>query len=86
MSYVGRVLTSKGLKPDDEKVRAVKEIEKPENVKELQKFLESVNYLGKFIENLSEKSEPLRKLLQKDVSWHWGKDQETAFETLRKVL
>ena len=45
-----------------------------------------MNYLGKFTENLSEKSEPLRKLLQKDVSWHWEKDQETAFETLEESV
>ena len=32
VSYVGHVLTSEGLKPDDEKVRAVKEMKKPENV------------------------------------------------------
>ena len=57
----------------------------PENKKELQTFLGFVNYLGKFIENPSEKSEPSRKLLQKDVGWLWEKDQETAFETLKQV-
>ena len=43
----------------------------PENVKELQTFIGFIQYLSKFIPNLSEISAPLRKLLEKDTLWHW---------------
>ncbi|XP_033749332.1 uncharacterized protein K02A2.6-like [Pecten maximus] len=39
LSYVGHKLTDRGVKPDDEKVRAVKDMCQPENKKELQTFL-----------------------------------------------
>ena len=39
----------------------------PESKKELQRFLAMVNYLGKFAPNLSENTENLRKLLEKDT-------------------
>ena len=68
-------LSSEGLKPNGEKVRAVKEMKQPGNTKELMTFLGFLNYLGKFIPNLSDKTSPLRKLLEKDVQWYWGKEQ-----------
>ena len=33
--YVGHILSKDGFKPDSEKIRAVKEMKPPENVKEL---------------------------------------------------
>jgi len=75
LTYVGHVLSSEGLKPNGEKVRAVKEMKQPGNTKELMTFLGFLNYLGKFIPNLSDKTSPLRKLLEKDVQWYWGKEQ-----------
>ena len=67
ISYVGHVLTEQGVKPDPEKVRAVKEMPPPTNVKELQTLLGFVQYLAKFIANLSEITSPLRQLLEKDI-------------------
>ena len=46
ISYVGHVLTGLGVKPDPEKVRAVKEMPPPTNVKELQTLLGFVQYLA----------------------------------------
>lgn len=39
LTYVGHRLTDTGLKPDPERIRAVQEMESPENVKNLQTFL-----------------------------------------------
>ena len=86
ISYCGHVITNEGLQPDEEKVRAVKTMKKPENVKELMTFLGFINYLGKFIQNLSDKTAPLRKLLENDIHWYWGKEQDDAFETLKHAV
>ncbi|MCG7877651.1 MAG: RNase H-like domain-containing protein, partial [Candidatus Thiodiazotropha endolucinida] len=86
VTYVGHVLTGKGCKPDPEKCRAVKEMKRPENVKELQTFMGFIQYLAKFIENLSEISAPLRTLLEKDVQWHWDHEQQLAFDTLKEKV
>ena len=70
ISYVGHVLTGQGVKPDSEKVRAVKEMPPPPNIKELQTLLGFVQYQAKFIANMSEITAPLRQLLEKDFQWH----------------
>ena len=64
ISYAGDVLRGQVCRPDPEKVRAVKEMPPPTNVKEIQTLLGFVQYLGKFIANLSEIIAPLRQLLE----------------------
>lgn len=56
VTYVGHVFTPDGLKPDPKKTAAFIEIPAPTDVFRLQRFLGMVNYLGKFIPNLSEPS------------------------------
>ena len=69
-TYVGHVLSDKGVKPDSEKCRAINIMEEPKDISELQTLMGLVQYLGKFIPNLSEVTAPLRKLQEKAVLWH----------------
>ena len=56
---------------------------KPNNVKELRTFLGMVNYLAKFIENLSRKSHILRELDRNNSEWIWTEEHSKAFEDLK---
>jgi hypothetical protein len=84
--YVGHLITSEGLKPDPEKVRAVLEMKAPQSVKELRTFLGFIQYLGKFLPNLSTESAPLRQLLEKEIAWHWNQEQEQSFNKLKQMI
>lgn len=86
VKFLGHLFSASGLLPDPSKVEGIAALKTPSNIPELQRFLGSVTYLGKFIENLSQLTEPLRKLLKKDVIWHWTFDQENAFQKLKQVL
>ena len=86
VSYMGHILSAEGLKPDPEKVKAVLEMEKPKNVKELQRFQGFVTYLSKFAPHLSEVSEPLRRLINKDTIWMWQDQQEEAFNEVKRIV
>lgn len=86
VKFLGHVVTSDGLKPDPEKLETISKIKRPENVKELQRFLGLVTYLSKFIENMADITCPLRQLLQKDVEWMWDHEQEEAFRKLKERL
>ncbi|UYV74104.1 hypothetical protein LAZ67_11002126, partial [Cordylochernes scorpioides] len=55
IKFLGHIFTSDGIKADEEKVKAIDNIKSPSNRKELQRiFLGMVQYLHKFIPNLSE--------------------------------
>ena len=84
--YVGHLITSQGLKPDPEKIRAVKEMQQPQSVKELRTFLGFIQYLGKFLPNLATESASLRQLLEKEVSWHWNQAQQESFNKLKQMV
>ena len=85
ITYVGHTLSSEGLKPDSDKLRAVEQMKAPTNKKELQTFLGFVQYLAKFLPNMSDVSAPLRQLLHKEVEWHWENEQEKSFQTLKNM-
>ena len=71
VSYVGHIFTPNGLKPDPKKATVITEMPAPTDVTGLQRLLGMVNYLGKFIPNLSELSSTLWELTKKDTAWSW---------------
>lgn len=86
VSYVGHVLSSDRLKPDPQKVKAIRGMPCPTNREELKRFLGVVTYVSKFIPNMSQISAPLRQLLEKDVEWSWDQAQEQAFTHLKTAI
>lgn len=58
----------------------------PSNVNELQRFLGMVNYLGPFIDNLSQKTSCLRSLLSKNTKWSWSHEHNTEYYSLKQII
>ena len=71
--YLGHKLTVNGIEPDENKIKSILEMAKPENKKDVQRILVLINYFGQFIPNLLELAVPLRELLVKNKPWQWGK-------------
>ena len=85
VKYVGHVVTSEGLKIDPDKVRAVREMPRPESKEDIQRFLGFVQYIAKFIPGLSEVDGPLRELTRKDVEFVWEEPQQKSFQKLKDM-
>jgi hypothetical protein len=62
---LGHVISEHGMKPDENKVKAVLNFPKPTNVKEIKSFLELSGYYRKFIKSYSAKAKPITNLLKK---------------------
>ena len=86
IEYLGQVIDQEGLKKDPKKVKAILEMKTPENVSDVRRFLGMVNQQMKFLPNLAEKTKPLRDLLHKENDWIWDRNQEEAFNQLKKDL
>ena len=67
--YQGQVFSEAGMSPDPSKVEAITELVPPTNVTELRQFLGMVNYLGRYLKNLSAVLKPISELLQNDKMW-----------------
>ena len=85
VKYVGHTFGSDGLKPSADRVQAILDMPLPQDRKSLQRFMGMVNYLNKFIPNLSSVSKPLRELLNHS-EWHWIKKQQEAYDILISLI
>ena len=65
VTYVGHTFTSQGLKVSERHVEAILQMDEPQDKTELMRFNGMINYLGKYIPNLSGLNKPLRQLLEK---------------------
>ncbi|XP_060810750.1 uncharacterized protein K02A2.6-like [Amyelois transitella] len=84
VTYLGHVFDAEGMRPDYNKIKAIKEMPVPKDKKSLERFLGVINYLSKFIRNYSESAIPLTTLLKKDSEWQWEESAQQAFETLKQ--
>ena len=86
VEYLGHNISAEGLRPTNEKIRAITEAPVPEDTTQLRAFLGLLNYYGKFLKNLSNLLAPLYKLLEKKTCWVWGKEQQLAFVKAKTQL
>lgn len=86
VKYMGQILSSEGMCPDPDKVKAVVEMPRPKNLKDVQRLIGLVTYLSKYLPHLSETCEPLRRLTVKDTLWHWESQQEDAFKAVKQLV
>ncbi|KMQ92398.1 enzymatic polyprotein endonuclease reverse [Lasius niger] len=84
--YLGHVIGSDGVKPDPNKIHAMKNFPIPKNPKNIKQFLGLTGYYRRFIKNFSKIAKPLTDLLKKDKPFIWTPLQENAFATLRNEL
>ena len=71
VSFIGHIATSEGLQADPAKVEAIRNMPAPTDKAGVQRLLGLVQYLSKFLPNLTDVIKPLRELTQNDVEWHW---------------
>ena len=86
LNFMGHISSKDGIKITKERVKAIQDAKKPENVSEVRSFLGLVNFCGRYIKNLASIEEPLRRLTRKRVSWYWGPEQEKSFQELKYRL
>ena len=83
IKYLSLMITTKGIKMDKKKLSAVFDWSILENLKNIQSFLSFANFYKRFIRDFSKIAAPLNALVKKDILFHWGPDQQKAFDILK---
>jgi len=86
VKFLGHLVSSDGIKPDPEKVKAIMEMNPPCNKKEARRFMGMVNYLSKFSKNLSELCVPIFSVMGQKSEWYWGVEQQRSFDMIKTEL
>ncbi|XP_038679469.1 uncharacterized protein LOC119980745, partial [Tripterygium wilfordii] len=83
---LGFIVSRKGIEVDPDKVKAILEMPPPRTEKEVRGFLGRLNYIARFISQLTATCEPIFKLLRKSNSTEWNEDCQIAFEKIKQYL
>lgn len=83
--YMGRRISKDRIQPTDDKVDAIRNAPVPRDVSELRSWLGMVNFLAKFMPNLSTMAHPLNKLLG-NMTFKWTPECNEAFIQLKQAI
>jgi hypothetical protein len=86
VSFLGHVVSPKGITVDTGKVKEVLEWKPPTTVSEVQSFHGLASYYCRFIPNFSKITKPITKLLKKGNKYLWSEACDEAFKHLKKLL
>ncbi|GBN54720.1 Retrovirus-related Pol polyprotein from transposon 17.6 [Araneus ventricosus] len=86
VKYVGQIISKSGIKPDPDHIQAIVEMPTPKSKTEVRRLLGMINFLSKFIPNLSKVTATLREIIHENVEFNWGKEQEMSFENIKELL
>ena len=86
MDFLGHKISGKGIVPQNEKTRAMKDMPTPKDIHQLRAALGLFSYYRKFVPHFSTIASPINGLLKGDVKWHWDETQATAFIALKTAL
>src|SRR6266487_174365 len=86
--FLGFVVHIKDIEINQNKTKAILETKSPSNKKQLQSLLGKINFLRRFISNLSGKAQPFLPLLRlkKEDIFTLGQDQQKAFYDIKRYL
>ncbi len=84
--YLGHLLSANDLRPEPAKIAAMQALKPPTSVKQLQAHLGLFNYYRCYVPNFSLLAQPLYALLKKEVAFHWGPEQQQAYDSIKGAL
>ena len=85
VSYLGFIVTTEGIKPDPDKVKAINDLEFPKNPKEMLRFLGTANFYRDFIHKFSTIASPLYKMTQSKQNFKMLIKNPQVFEAFEKL-
>ena len=87
VDFLGYVVATDGVTMNEKKVETIKAWKPPTSVREVQIFMGFANFYRRFINFFSDICTPITNLTKGDkTKFVWGKDQQEAFEYLKRCF
>ena len=86
VTFLGFDFDAQGHRPTEQCLPKLDGLTPPRTRRQLQSFLGVVGYYRAHIPNFAKLADPLYQLLPIKAKFHWDKEQQVAFETIRQLL
>ncbi|XP_022764236.1 uncharacterized protein LOC111309440 [Durio zibethinus] len=83
---LGFVVSERGIEVDPDKIQAIQNLSPPSTPREVRGFLGRLNYISRFISQLTYKCDPIFKLLRKNNPGKWSEECQEAFDKIKQYL
>ena len=84
--FLGFVVSSQGLKVDEEKIKAIQDWPTPTTIGHVRSFHGLASFYRRFVKDFSTIAAPMTSVIKKNVSFVWGPAQEESFNKLKYSL
>jgi len=86
VKFLGHIISAEGIKPNPEKIDAIKAWKQPTDVSAVRSFLGAVGWYRKFIPHFAEIAVPLFHLTKKNTPFKFDETCQKSFNILRDAL
>ena len=80
---LGLVVSKKRIEIDSDKIQAIQDLPLPRTQKEVRSFMGRLNYIARFIFQMTAKCDLIFKILQKHNSGEWDEECQVAFDKVK---
>ena len=92
VKWFGNIYSKDGMSPDPDKCKIIKQWPQPKCSAEVKSFLQTAQFNARFLAgkhgdiSYPKLTKPLCDLTKKNVRFHWGQEQEEAFQQIKDRL
>ena len=86
MDYLGYTITHEGYRPQEDKVKAIREFPNPTTKKALKRFIGMMGFYSELIPNIQYVMGPLHEISGSKSEFIWKDAQEEAFLRAKELL
>ncbi len=86
VDFLGFVVNGSGVKISEDKVKAIKEYQRPQTQTQVRSFLGMVNWVSRYIPSFQTLCAPLTNLTQKEAEFAWTQECEDNFHKLKDAV
>ena len=80
------MVSKRGIEIDLDKVRTIQDLPPPRTQKEVRSFMGRLNYIARFISQITAKCDPIFKMLRKHNSGECDEECQEAFDKVKEYL
>lgn len=86
LDYLGHHICDGKISPVSRNIEKLMSSKRPQNVKEIRRFLGLSGYYRKFIKGYATLANPLTELTKQGTTFTWGDLQEVSYQTIVRIL